>query len=158
MWTSTTQLKASYAGIEFLVGPLKGKSGRKLVENQIPYRAGSTFEDMSRIPYRCSFTAIFTGNSAVPDAQSLFDIINGDDLTPQTFRHPIWGDIIGILETMDDDIDPANEDYVELTCSFVEDNGQFFTRQSENTETLDSINSDLSDELSKYDDYIGSLP
>jgi len=59
---------------------------------------------------------------------------------------------------MDDDIDPANEDYVELTCSFVEDNGQFFTRQAENTDTLDSINSDLNDELSKYDDYTGSLP
>jgi prophage DNA circulation protein len=111
-------LDASFRGVKFDVQGTGRSGSRSIVQNEYPYVAGADLEDMNLKPRQFRFKVIIWGDDYEDRLQALIDALEA----PGTGElvHPVYGGIVAMAESWEDDHDPDLVDGVTLSISFIE--------------------------------------
>jgi prophage DNA circulation protein len=113
-----TLLDASFRGVKFDVQNVDRSGSRSIAQNEYPYAAGAELDDMNLKARRFRFKIIIWGDDYEDRLQQLIDALE----TPGAGElvHPVYGGILAMAESWDDQHEAELVDGVTLSINFIE--------------------------------------
>jgi prophage DNA circulation protein len=113
---------AEFAGLPLHVLNTQDSRRRVRVRHRRPHQDGALITDLGREPRETSVTLVFMPPGAIASAEAFLEA--ADRPEAQLFVHPLWGSMLAWCEDPQPTASAEDRDYLEISCTFVEDHAQ----------------------------------